>query len=108
MDWKPSRWDRKAHPELPADACIRVRFIATQVLRRGKVIQLYLLTTLDLPAEQIVELYGFRWNIELDLRSLKQTVHLHSLRSTTSAMAESTIWKGPRTIEMTGTLDCRT
>jgi hypothetical protein len=88
MDWKPSRWDRKAHAELPADACIRVRFIATQVLRRGKVIQLYLLTTLDLPAEQIVELYGFRWNIELDLRSLKQTMHLHSLRSTTPAMAE--------------------
>jgi hypothetical protein len=56
------------------------------VLRKGKAIQLYLVTTLDLPVEQIVELYGFRWNIELDLRSLKQTVHLHTLRSTTTAM----------------------
>jgi hypothetical protein len=87
IDWKPSRWDRSAHPHLPGDACIRVRFIATQVLRKGKVIQLYLVTTLDLPVEQIVELYGFRWNIELDLRSLKQTVHLHTLRSTTPEMA---------------------
>lgn len=87
IDWKPSRWDRSAHPNLPTDASIRVRFIATQVLRKGKLIQLYLLTTLDLPVEQIVELYGFRWNIELDLRSLKQTVELHSLRSTTPDMA---------------------
>lgn len=94
MDWKPSRWDRNAHPNLPADACIRVRFIATQVVRKGKVIQLYLVTTLDLPVEQIVELYGFRWNIELDLRSLKQTVHLHSLRSTTPDMAEKELVLG--------------
>jgi hypothetical protein len=94
MDWKPSRWDRTAHPDLPADACIRVRFIAAQVVRRGKVIQLYLVTTLDLPVEQILQLYGFRWNIELDLRSLKQTVHLHSLRSTTPAMAEKELVLG--------------
>jgi hypothetical protein len=87
IDWKPSAWDRRAHPHLPSNACIRVRFIATQVLCKGKVIQLYLITTLDLPAEQIVELYGFRWNIELDLRSLKQTVNLHTLRSTTPDMA---------------------
>ena len=87
IDWKPSRWDRRAHPNLPSDACIRVHLIATQVVRKGKRIQLYLLTTLELPVEQIVELYGFRWNIELDLRSLKQTVHLHSLRSTTPEMA---------------------
>jgi hypothetical protein len=94
MDWRPSRWDRSAHPGLPADACIRVRFIATQVMRRGKVIQLYLVTTLDLPVEQILELYGLRWHIELDLRSLKQTVHLHSLRSTTPAMAEKELVLG--------------
>jgi hypothetical protein len=86
IDWKPSVWDRRAHPHLPSDASLRVRFIATQVLRQGKVIQLYLVTTLDLPVEQIVELYGFRWNIELDLRSLKQTVNLHTLRSTTPDM----------------------
>ena len=68
--------------------------IAAPVVRRGKAIQLYLVTTLDLPVEQILELYGFRWNIELDLRSLKQTVHLHSLRSTTPAMAEKELVLG--------------
>ena len=88
VDWKPSRWERTRHPDLPADACIRVRLIATRVVRKGKVIQLYLVTTLDLAVEQIVALYGLRWNIELDLRSLKQTVHLHSLRALTPDMAE--------------------
>jgi hypothetical protein len=88
VDWKPSRWDRIHHPDLPGDAYIQVRLIATRVVRKGKVIQLYLVTTLDLTVEQIVELYSFRWNIELDLRSLKQTVHLHSLRALTPDMAE--------------------
>jgi len=86
IDWKPSVWDSGAPPHLPRNACIRVRFIAAQVWRKGKVIPLYLVTTLDLPVEPIVELYGFRWHIELDLRSLKQTVHLHTLRSTTPGM----------------------
>jgi len=63
VEWIPSRWDRKAHPHLPADACLRVRFLSTQVVHKGKRIQLYLLTTLDLDREQIVQLYGFRWHI---------------------------------------------
>jgi hypothetical protein len=80
IDWKPSRWDRKSHPELPAEACVRGRVIACQVTTpKGQTIQLFLFTTLDLPLRQIVQLYGYRWNIETDLRSLKQTVHLHSL-----------------------------
>ena len=87
MDWTPSRCDLKSNPHLPADARLRVRFISTQVMRKGKLIQLYLFTTLDLPVAQIVELYGLRWNIELDIRSLKQTLHLHALRAITPNMA---------------------
>jgi len=86
VDWKPSRWDRAHHPDLPADACVRGRMIAGQVTRQGQTIQLYFFTTLELPTEQIVELYGYRWNIETDLRSLKQTVHLHSLTAQSEAM----------------------
>ena len=86
MDWKPSRWDRAAHPDLPADACIRVRLIAAPVVRRGKAIQLYLVTTLDLPVEQILELYGFRWNIELDLRSLKNPECPHRVSSSLASV----------------------
>jgi len=80
IDWKPSRWDRKSHPDLPADACVQGRLIACQVTTpKGQTIPLFLFTTLDMPLQKIVQLYGYRWNIETDLRSLKQTVHMHSL-----------------------------
>lgn len=85
--WKPSRWDRNRHPELLADACVRGRLISCQVTTsKGTTVQLFLFTTLDLPLRQIVKLYGYRWNIETDLRSLKQTVHLHSLTARSVAM----------------------
>ncbi len=84
--WKPSRWDRTHNPNLPADACVRGRVIACQLTRQGRTVQLYFFTTLELPPEQIAELYGYRWNIETDLRSLKHTVHLHSLTARSEAM----------------------
>jgi len=82
VEWRPSPDDRRAHPELPADAVIRGRLIVGQVEgQNGKVVELYLFTTLEEPLEKLVELYGRRWNIELDIRSLKQTLRLHSLSS---------------------------
>jgi hypothetical protein len=41
---------------------------------------LYFFTTLQLGVEQILQLYGQRWDIETDLRSLKQTLNLQMLR----------------------------
>ena len=79
IEWKPSRWDRAQHPDLPPEACVRGRVIACQATKQGRTIQLYFFTTLELPPEQIAQLYGHRWNIETDLRSLKQTARLHSL-----------------------------
>jgi len=79
--WRPSTWDRKQHPDLPPDACVSGRFIAWQVTAsNGTRLTLYFFTTLELPVEQILQLYGQRWNIETDLRSLKQTVNLQMLR----------------------------
>lgn len=86
VEWRPSREDRRAHPELPADAVVRGRLITATVERAGKQIPLYLFTTLEIPAAQVVELYGRRWNIETDLRSLKQTVRLHQLTSQSPEM----------------------
>lgn len=77
--WRPSRWDGKGQRPWPADACVEGRLIAWRV-GRGKHKQwLYLFTTLSMPAEEVVELYGRRWNIETDLRSLKQTVRLQRI-----------------------------
>ena len=58
-------------------------------LGRGKSQEwLYLFTTLDWPADQIIELYGRRWNIETDLRSLKRTVRLHHVTAKSTDMME--------------------
>jgi putative transposase len=87
-DWPSSRWDRKKHPEWPADAQVSGRLIAWRV-GRGKHQQwLYLFTTLTVPAELVVEWYGKRWRIETDLRSLKQTVRLNQLEVHSSDMVE--------------------
>jgi putative transposase len=86
--WEASRWDRISHPDLPAEAAVGGRLIAERV-GRGKSKQwLYLFTTSALPAREVVELYGRRWNIETDLRSLKRTVQLHHIAAKSEDMME--------------------
>lgn len=84
VTWKASRWDKPQAAPWPAGAQLTGRLLAFRV-GRGKSQQwLYLFTTLDLGAEAVVALYGQRWNIETDLRSLKHTVHLQQLSSRSS------------------------
>jgi hypothetical protein len=79
--WQPSAFERKQHPDLPPDACVRGRLIVRQVVAsNGVSMTLYFFTTLQLGVEQILQLYGQRWDIETDLRSLKQTLKLQMLR----------------------------
>ena len=88
VQWRPTRWDGKKNRAWAADASVQGRLIAWQV-GRGKHKQwLYLFTTLELPAEQIVACYGKRWCIETDLRSLKQTVRLQHLSVQSTDMLE--------------------
>jgi hypothetical protein len=86
--WKASRWDGGKDRCLPPDAAVQGRLIVARV-GRGKSKQwLYLFTTLDLSAEALLELYGRRWNIETDLRSLKRTVRLHHMTAKSEEMLE--------------------
>jgi hypothetical protein len=85
--WCPSDYERKKHPDLPADACVRGRLVVQQVKASdGSSVTLYLFTTLSLPVEQLLQLYGQRWNVETDLRSLKRTVDLQILRCKSADM----------------------
>jgi len=89
IEWRPSREDRRAHPEIPVDAVVRGRLLVAHVEGEdGKLSKLYLFTTLEEPREVLVELYRRRWDIELDIRSLKQTLRMHSLSSKTPEMVE--------------------
>ena len=87
--WRASRWDgkRQQRPGQPMPV-VEGRLIAWRV-GRGKHQQwLYLFTTLSLPAEELVALYGRRWRIETDLRSLKQTVRLQRIAVQSTDMME--------------------
>jgi hypothetical protein len=86
--WSPSRDDLRSNPEIPATASVRGRLLACKVRdARGKWQKLYFFTTFTLPAEQILRVYGYRWNIETDLRSLKREVRLHMLDVQSADMA---------------------
>jgi putative transposase len=85
--WRASRRDRGAHPQLPEEASVEGRLIVCVNPSRPNEL-LYLFTTLDLPVEEIREIYKLRWNIETDLRSLKRTVGLHQLSSKSVDMVE--------------------
>ena len=84
--WGASTSDRKTHPDLPPEAQISGRLIVWRIEQADKPAKLYLFTTSEDSAENVVKLYGERWNIETDLRSLKRTVRLHSLNSRTPDM----------------------
>ncbi|MGH9692771.1 MAG: IS4 family transposase [Bryobacteraceae bacterium] len=88
VTWTTSRWDGGKQRSWPAEANVKGRLIAWRV-GRGKSKQwLYLFTDLDLPPEQVVALYGQRWHIETDLRSLKSTVRLQQISAKTLPMFE--------------------
>ncbi len=44
------------------------------------------------PKEAIAELYGFRWNVELDIRSIKQSLNLGHVRCKSPEMVRREFW----------------
>src|SRR5206468_3476455 len=79
--WKPSREDRGSHPELPLGASAAGRLIVREVQpdNGGVPFLLPLFTTLELSESEMLAIYGQRWNIETDLRTLKSTLRLDQL-----------------------------
>lgn len=89
--WKPSRWDGGKQRLWPEQAMVEGKLIAARV-GRGKSKQwLYLFTTSARSMEEVLQLYGRRWTIETDLRSLKRTVQLQHLRAQSQDMLEKEI-----------------
>jgi hypothetical protein len=85
--WKPTRFDRCGGPFPPAAAvCGRMVCIAAEHSAQENL--LFFFTTLELAADALGALYRLRWNVETDLRSIKQTVRLQQLSSRSSEMLE--------------------
>jgi len=94
--WKPSVADRRSHPELPADAGVRGRLIVRQVQpgNGASPFLLALFTTWRSSHEEMLGLYGRRWAIETDLRTLKAALCMDQLTCSTPDMVAKEIEMG--------------
>jgi|FLOH01.1.fsa_nt_gi hypothetical protein len=75
------------------------RLVAQRVHRRGFRPQtLFMFTTLtntvDYPPQRLVELYGVRWQVELDFRTVKVTMDLHQLEVKSADMVQKEFYAG--------------
>lgn len=108
ITWRPSRDDRRTHPELPKDAFITGRLIVRRVQPDdgGKPFLLALFTTLELKEKELLAIYGQRWNIETDLRTLKNTLRLDQLTSATPEMVAKEIDMGIAAYNLVRAVTC--
>lgn len=87
ITWKPTRWDSCGGP-YDSQATVTGRLLCISASAPNQQEPVYLFTTMELPVEQIANLYALRWNVETDLRSIKQTVHLQELSARSTALLE--------------------
>ena len=92
---KPAWMDEATYQSIPSQLVLReIRF---QVSRPGYRVQtLTVVTTLRdgkaFTAQDIAELYGYRWNAELDIRCIKDTLQLDHVRCKSPAMVRKELW----------------
>jgi hypothetical protein len=91
LTWEPSRWDRKSHPELSADARVRGWLVEVAV---NPELTLWLFTTLDEPGAELAELYRRRSDVETDIRDLKQTLSMDRLSGKSREMVQKELVLG--------------
>ena len=92
---RPAWMTEEVYAEVPEQ--LEVRELKVQVTTKGsRTRSLVLVTTLldaeAFPHEEISALYSYRWQAELDLRSLKQTLGMDQLRSTAPELMERELW----------------
>jgi putative transposase len=95
---RPSRPDwmsDEVYQQMPQTLTLRMlRFNVSQPGRRAQTITVVttLLDPVEYPAEDLAELYGYRWNVELDIRQIKQTLGLDHARCKTPQMVQRQLW----------------
>jgi hypothetical protein len=92
---KPRSIDRQTYNTLPESLTIReCRVPIAQPGFRVKVVVIAttLLDHLVYPPSELAKLYRARWNAELDLRSLKQTLQMDVLRCKTPELVRKELW----------------
>jgi hypothetical protein len=92
---RPTWMTPEAYAQIPETLTLReVQFDVT--VPGCRVETLTVVTTLTDPKkysrQDIAALYGFRWNAELDIRQIKQTLHLDHVRCKTPEMVRRELW----------------
>jgi putative transposase len=92
---RPAWMSQEMYETIPETLTLRqVEFQVSEPGKRAETI--VVVTTLTDPraysAADIAELYGFRWNAELDIRQIKQTLNLDHLRCKSPEMVEREVW----------------
>ena len=92
---RPSWLDQATFDALPA--LVQVRELRIKVAEPGfRVAELVLVTTLldadEFATEEVAQLYARRWQVELDIRSIKVEMRMEVLRCKTPEMVEKEVW----------------
>jgi hypothetical protein len=92
---RPTWMDKTTYATVPHT--LTLRQIVVEVQEPGfRVDRIALVSTLldteQYPAEALAQLYRGRWNVELDLRALKQSMAMEPLRTKTPDMIRKEIW----------------
>lgn len=82
LHWTPSEKDRKANPDLPADAALDVLLHEVPLPNET----LYLVTTLLVSGELAGGYYARRYDVEHDIRNVKVVLNTERIRAHSAAM----------------------
>jgi len=85
LTWVASLKDCKTNPDLPADASLEV-YLHEVELDNGEC--LYLATTLEVNSQTAAEIYGRRYDVEHDIRDLKVSLGIESIRAKSDEMVQ--------------------
>ena len=92
---RPDWMDEETYEQMPQQ--LTVRELRLRVAAKGFRVKWLVLVTTLLDAQlytkdEITKAFGFRWHVELDLRSIKQTMGMSVLRCKTPEMVRKEIW----------------
>ncbi len=92
---RPPWMSEEQYAQIPETMTLReLRFQVTIPGRRTEALAVVtsLIDAHAYPKEDIAELYGYRWNAELDIRDIKQTLGLDHVRCKTPNMVRRELW----------------
>lgn len=92
---KPKWMDAETYQSIPKEITLReIKLTIAQPGFRTK--SFIVITTLNDPAEfskeDVAALYGYRWNVELDIRSIKSNLNLEHVRCKSPQMVRRELW----------------